>query len=134
MKNSESFKRELDLLESEKPGTGELSRLQQDLRRHAAENERSDQHQTWAWTRLRAVLQSPNTGHVSAWNWQRLFLPSLAGATLILLGAYLLSGSGADLKISITGSDLYANTFTSGEAQVIWVTGYNYIPSSYPIK
>lgn len=133
MKNSESFKRELDLLDSGNPGTGDLSRLQQNLRRHAAENERSDQHQSWAWTRLREELQSP-AGQDSVWNWQRLFLPSLAGVALLLLGTHLLSGSASDLLIDSTGSDFYANTFKSGEAEVIWVTGYNYIPSSYPIK
>jgi hypothetical protein len=132
MKNSESFKRELDLLESGASGSTELSRLQTKLRLDASFTARSDQHQTWAWTRLREELKA--TPSHSLFSWKKYLAPSLAATAVLLLGAYLLTSSRNNLSIESISPDLYAQTFQSGEAEVIWITGYNYIPSSYPIK
>jgi hypothetical protein len=133
MNNSESFQRELDLLDSGSQAPTDLSTLQNRLRGHAADLERSDQHQIWAWTRLREELKSSPRLEPSS-IWKRWLMPSMAGIALFLLGAYLLVASRSDLSIDSTGLNLYAQTFKTGDAQVVWVTGYSYIPSSTPLK
>jgi hypothetical protein len=133
MKNSESFQRELDLLDSGNPAATDLSALQKQLQHLAANQERGDQHQRWAWTRLREELK-PSPPLESTSVWKRWLMPSITGIALFLLGAYLLVASRSDLSIDSTGLNLYAQTFKTGNAEVVWVTGYSYIPSSTPLK
>jgi hypothetical protein len=129
MKSFESFQNQLDQLDTPQGESSELRSLQKNLQDLPS---RSEQHQVWAWTRLREELRTPAPaiGHA----WKRYFLPVLTGATALLLIGLYLNQASSDLRIEKTGDDLYSATFVSDEAEVVWVTGYTYIPSSYSLK
>lgn len=130
MKNSKSFQKELDSLDI--TPTSALQELRRDLRSLAQVQDRSDQHQAWAWTRLREELKKEEPSFFSLWKMR--LLPVTGLAVLFLVAGVLFYTSKSDLNIDSTGPELFANTFKSNGADVVWVTGYHYIPSSYPLK
>ncbi|NJK92320.1 MAG: hypothetical protein HC904_11070 [Blastochloris sp.] len=135
MKNLETFEQELSAAERGESGGAEIAALRSTLANLATEQERSGQQQAWAWTRLREELRQPEKPGLMTW----LLRPMVLGGALAVLGLLVvaglrLGGDGQDLWVNVTNPSLHAQTFKSGEAEVIWVTGYPYIPSSTQLR
>jgi hypothetical protein len=113
-----------------------LEQLGRDLRACPCRPERTEQHQEWAWTRLERELAAtkPAPSYFAMAGWSS----SLACA-LILAGALWMEyhpGSDADPMPTVTALDthLSATPLRVDGADVIWVTGYDYIPTLPPIR
>lgn len=116
------------------------------LREHALDfhdsEGRSSQHQVWAWTRLESRMREER--HASRWGlWYGLSaaLSVVTISGIILFEGMLSSSQGsqtvaAGLKILKSSPTIYATPFHSKEADadVVWATGYRYLPSSYSIN
>lgn len=92
--NFESFEKELKEMEAGQESG--LSKLQEALREVGEEQERSSQHQQWAWARLRAEIEAQEE--------ERQGVPLMVWKSFAVLGVLLLSvsifmgpGSGVDL-------------------------------------
>lgn len=131
MKNFETFKNELESLDSAQSVSSELGTLRTEVVLAEKVNLRSNQEQAWAWTRLREELRTEKTEQFA---WRKFFLPAAGVLSMIVVLGWLLSSEHSLLTVETMGTDLYAKTFKSGGAEVVWVTGYAYIPSSYPLK
>jgi len=145
MKNFESLERDLEALSSPPSGAAaeslrELQSLRELLRSASAERQRSSQHQQWAWTRCQACMKEEASAP-SFWvllhRNLRWLGTGMALALVLLCMPYLGSASGEPLPVVTANSkSISAVPFHSPKAQadVIWVSGYNYLPASHTIR
>jgi hypothetical protein len=161
MKNSEMFEKQLEELERMPQGAPphELSRLREQLRQTAAQDSPSSQEQVWAWTRLQARLREEEEQTSAAWlpalKWAAygaigLFMVSvfvrfqadstgdtslaeLSPTPAALVAEAVAAGEGRLPTVAMANPDVHAVSFHSSEAaaDVIWATGYNYLPASF---
>lgn len=111
----------------------EVARLGEALRDCCCRQQRTEQHECWAWTRLQATLRDSPSNRAGFWTW------ALAGAaTAALALAVLVPGDGTDQSpvAQSQSTRIWAGGYHMHEARadVIWATGYDYIPASYPVK
>lgn len=138
--NSESFEQNLEALDQKNassPEVQELQELRDQLRLLGQEEERSDQHQQWAWTRLQAELKDQESRKTFIWDWKW----GVSFAALGLLTFLLLTSAPSSIEsetpiVNSSKPTIYTSSFHSPEAKadVIWVEGYRYLPASYNVN
>lgn len=116
----------------------ELQALKVSLQKISEENAPSDQEQRWAWTRLDARLITP-TRQSGSFTWIRAAgWGVLASLALCVSVAFYNFNNPLGFAPTITSSDpdLSAVYFYSKDASadVIWVSGYDYLPQDYAIR
>jgi len=144
MKNFDSLERDLEGLAARKnasQGQRELHSLRELLKTAAAQRQRSAQHQQWAWTRCCAQMREvpPTPSFWMLFNRNLRWLGSGVALGLIALVSlpYLHSGGMGVLPVvRASSASISAVPFHSPKAQadVIWVSGYNYLPASHTIR
>ncbi|MEM1157566.1 MAG: hypothetical protein AAGH72_04850 [Verrucomicrobiota bacterium] len=138
MKNYDEFEKmleETDRIPAPIPEQREsaLLRLREDLKDAVELNQdRSDFHQSAAWTRLEARMVEVKPGMSLG----RILSYCVTAAAAVVVTMVLMStgGSGQGLpEISKAQPGIYATPFYSedAEADVIWAEGYEYIPANY---
>lgn len=151
MKNFDSLERDLQAL-SAGPGAvspssppsetqRELQNLRELLKAASAERQRSAQHQEWAWTRCCAQMRenppAPSLWFVFNRNLRWLGTGVTAGlVALFSIQYFSASGTGPLPVVTANSKSISAVPFHSPKAQadVIWVSGYNYLPASHTIR
>ncbi|MDD5261509.1 MAG: hypothetical protein PHD76_06625 [Methylacidiphilales bacterium] len=135
--NFESFEKELQKLDSasgKEESNDSLAGLRSKLRQSASADSRSDQHQAWAWTRLREQLHNPERAQTSMWPWLtwKWLLPAAGAAALGLTLWWMNSDDSSDL--TPLDSNIYASSFhmKNAAADVLWVEGYDSTAGSLP--
>lgn len=115
--------------------TEELARLHQALYSARAVDRRSEQHECWAWTRLQACLQQDRSSASSLAFWRWAAIGSLA---LLVAALFLISRPDpSNIPVVETQNPkVWVGGFHFAEvnADVIWASGYDYIPASYSVK
>ena len=138
MKNYDEFEKmlnETDRIPAPTPEQSEsaLLRLREDLKEATdVRHDRSDFHQSAAWTRLEARMDDVKPGLPLG----RILSYAATAATAVVVTMVLMSNgdSGQGLpEISKSKPGIYATPFYSedAEADVIWAEGYQYIPANY---
>lgn len=127
MKNSKWFTRNGE--EAAPVDEQTLETLGHELRSCPCRPERSEQHQEWAWTRLQSQMActKPAPSYFALAGWSTSF-----ACALVLAGVLWMGGSGGDPMPTVTSLNdhLSATPLRLDDADVIWVTGYDYIPAS----
>jgi hypothetical protein len=159
MKNSEMFEKELEELARTPERQTELARLRDQLRHVAAQDGSSGQEQAWAWTRLQARLREEEESESHAMGWLPYFKWAALGAIglfmVSLFVRFQTEPSGLEVAslsppaalaesvpsaeeprlptVAMANPDMHAVSFHSSEAaaDVIWATGYTYLPASF---
>jgi len=138
MKNYDEFEKileETDRISAPIPEQSEsaLLRLRADLKEAVDVcHDRSDFHQSAAWTRLEARMDDVSPGMPLG---RMLSYFATAAAAVVVTVVLMSTGnSGQGLpEISKSHPGIYATPFYSedAEADVIWAEGYEYIPANY---
>ena len=146
MKNFDSLERDLQALSArtEAPSSEdqrELQSLCEILKSASLERQRSSQHQEWAWTRccaqMREKQSQPSFWMVLNRNMRWLGTGVALGLVALVSVSYLNSENSGPLPVVTANSEsISAVPFHSpkAKADVIWVSGYNYLPASYNIR
>lgn len=146
MKNFDSLERDLQALAAGQDASpsSETQRELQNLRellKAASAEKRSAQHQEWAWTRCCAQMRenpsSPSLWFILNHNLRWLGTGVTAGlVALISIQYFSASGTGPLPVVTANSESISAVPFHSPKAQadVIWVSGYNYLPASHTIR
>ena len=121
-----------DTMENDLPA-GEFRQLKEELGALAQTRERSDFACECSWTRIRTcLLEEDRSKDLHLWRWAAI------GSSLTLLALLLLTQTGNnDAPIAVSRNpQIWVSGFHSSRAQadVVWATGYDYIPASYPVR
>jgi hypothetical protein len=113
----------------------DTARLERALKESRALQDRSEAHESWAWTRLQVSLKEESASpHTHFWRWA-----AIGSAAVLAVLVFLNTSDTAQSTFPVAESQnprVWASGFHFPEAQadVIWATGYDYIPASYSIK
>jgi len=138
MKNYDEFERllkETDRIPALTPEQKDcaMMRLREDLKNATnMVRDRSDFHQSTAWTRLESRMDEVQPGIPLGRMLSYFATAAAAVIVTILIMSQVNSGSGLP-EISKSQPGIYATPFYSedAEADVIWAEGYEYIPANY---
>jgi hypothetical protein len=139
MKSFEEFEDQFERFES---GTqSALDPIQARLREFDRSRTPDPQSQRWAWTRLQSRLHAP-ADH-SDFSLIRLAGWGLAAAAVFWVGLQLLPNQGPEqtvasgpVTINSTQPGIHAVSFNDPDvvADVVWVSGYEYMPASHNLR
>lgn len=114
--------------------SAEIQRLKEELAALAQGREPADFACDCSWTRIRtSLLEETRSSDLHLWRWAAI----ASCATLVTLLS--LAKFGAKDVIPFAESrnpQIWVSGFHSSPAQadVVWATGYDYLPASYPVK
>lgn len=121
-----------DAMEND-PQSPEILRLKEELGALAQTRERSDYACECSWTRISACLrEEAPSREIHLWRWAAIG----SCAVLVTLLTYTHSTSGSGPIAESRNPQIWVSGFHSSQAQadVVWATGYDYLPASYPVK
>lgn len=125
--NDEAFLKERETLE-----------LQEKLRGLAVEQLPSEQEQKWAWMRLEARLLAPKSSGRFIFPLTRFLGWGVIAALVVGLGMSFWRTGVLETPPSVASMNpsIYVVAFHAKEvnADVIWATGYDYLPASRQIR
>jgi anti-sigma-K factor RskA len=112
-------------------------RLGHALKECCCRETRTEQHECWAWTRLQACKREAAPSS-SLFFWRS----AAVGSAAVLLAMVIVSSWQKRLDMPAVPVAVSQNPhvwasgfhFPEAKADVIWATGYDYIPASYPVK
>lgn len=113
--------------------SAEIQRLKEELSALAQSREPADYACECSWTRIRTCLLEENRSQdLHLWRWAAI------GSCAALVAILSLTKSGTkDAPFAESRNpQIWVSGFHSSPAQadVVWATGYDYLPASYPVK
>lgn len=113
----------------------EVRLLTRDLRLHRQQHAHDGAFTDWSWTRLQARLRQNHRPSPALVFWRWAAATSMAALALFLV--LQIRNPVPQSPVAETQNPrLWASGyhFPSAQADVIWATGYDYIPASYSVK